>query len=49
MLYFASDYQEGAHPAVLRALVETNLEHTAGYGEDPYCESAREKIRRACL
>ena len=48
MLYFASDYQEGAHPAVLRALVETNLEHTAGYGEDPYCRSAREKICRAC-
>ena len=47
-LYFASDYQEGAHPAVLKRLVETNLEKTPGYGTDPYSESAREKIRLAC-
>ena len=47
-LYFASDYMEGAHPAILRRLLETNLEHTAGYGLDPYSESAREKIRAAC-
>ena len=47
-LFFASDYMEGAHPAILRRLLETNLEHTAGYGLDPYSESAREKIRAAC-
>ena len=47
-LYFASDYMEGAHPAILNRLVQTNLEHTAGYGLDPYSESAREKIRAAC-
>ena len=47
-LFFASDYQEGAHPAILRRLVETNLEKTAGYGFDPYTESARAKIREAC-
>lgn len=48
-LNFASDYLEGAHPAVLKRLVETNLEKTAGYGFDEYSASAREKIRAACL
>lgn len=47
-LYFASDYQEGAHPEVLRRLVETNLESTSGYGTDDYCLSAADKIRKAC-
>jgi len=45
---FASDYLEGAHPAIIQRLVETNLEQTVGYGLDPYSESAREKIRAAC-
>jgi threonine aldolase len=26
MIYFDSDYMEGAHPEVMRRLVETNLE-----------------------
>ena len=47
-LCFASDYMEGAHPAIMRRLLETNLEHTAGYGLDEYSESARAKIRAAC-
>ena len=47
-LRFESDYQEGAHPAILRRLLETNLLKTAGYGTDEYCASAREKIRAAC-
>ena len=47
-LSFASDYQEGAVPQIIQRLVETNLERTAGYGFDPYSESAREKIRAAC-
>ncbi len=29
-------------------LLETNLEPLSGYGSDPYCESARRKIREAC-
>ena len=45
---FASDYMEGAHPAILSRLLETNLLHTPGYGTDEICESAREKIRAAC-
>ncbi|MBO5670540.1 MAG: low specificity L-threonine aldolase, partial [Clostridia bacterium] len=48
MLYFESDYTEGAHPAVLARLCETNMEHVSGYGEDKFCESAKEKIRAAC-
>lgn len=48
MLYFASDYQEGAHPLILERLTATNLEQAPGYGADPFCESAREKIRKAC-
>ena len=39
---------EGAHPAIMQKLVETNLEKTVGYGLDPYTESAKEKIRTAC-
>ena len=47
MISFASDYLAGAHPEVLRRLVETNLEPLPGYGSDSYSERAREKIRAA--
>ncbi|MBE6176566.1 MAG: low specificity L-threonine aldolase [Rikenellaceae bacterium] len=47
MLYFDSDYMAGAHPEVLKALVDTNLEHTVGYGNDQYSECARELLRYA--
>ena len=48
MLYFENDYSEGAHEAVLRRLIDTNMEQLPGYGNDRYCEAAREKIRKAC-
>ncbi|MBO4932585.1 MAG: aminotransferase class I/II-fold pyridoxal phosphate-dependent enzyme [Clostridia bacterium] len=48
MISFESDYTTGAHPNVLRHLIETNLEPLSGYGTDPYCENARRKIREAC-
>ena len=48
MLSFANDYQEGAHEKILQRLIETNLEPVSGYGTDPYCELAKEKIRRPC-
>ena len=48
MLYFENDYCEGAHPAILRRLMETNLEKQPGYGHDAYCDSAKEKILSAC-
>lgn len=48
MLSFANDYQEGAHEKILQRLIETNLEPVSGYGTDPYCERAKEKIRTVC-
>lgn len=48
MVSFASDYIAGAHPEVLKRLVETNLETLPGYGTDEYCASAAEKIKKAC-
>ena len=48
MLYFLSDYTEGAHPKLLERLAETNLVSQPGYGEDRFCAAAREKIRAAC-
>ena len=48
MIRFNSDYTEGCHTAILEKLVETNMEQTAGYGEDEYCGQARELIRKAC-
>ncbi len=47
-LPFASDYQEGAHPAILKRLCDTNLMSTPGYGTDEFCEDARARIRAAC-
>lgn len=46
MISFASDYLEGCHPSILERLLQTNLEQTPGYGEDAYCETAREDIRK---
>lgn len=48
MILFNSDYTEGVHPRILERLMETNLEQTTGYGEDAYCEAAREAIRKVC-
>lgn len=33
---------------MLKRLAETNMEPQPGYGNDRYCESAKEKIRAAC-
>lgn len=48
MIRFECDYAEGAHPAVLERLVQTNLEQTPGYGEDIYCQKAVERIKQLC-
>lgn len=48
MLNFESDYIQGAHPAILERLVETNMEALSGYGADKYTESAKVRIREAC-
>lgn len=48
MYSFRNDYSEGAHPRVLQALTDTNLEQTVGYGMDPRCQSAAALIRDLC-
>lgn len=48
MVSFESDYIAGAHPEIIKKLGETNFECLSGYGTDKYCNSARDKIRKAC-
>ena len=48
MLHFDCDYMEGAHPEVMRRLMETNLEQTPGYGNDRYTGNAKKLILEAC-
>lgn len=45
MIYLKNDYSLGAHPQILQALTDTNMTHTSGYGEDPFCEEAKALIR----
>ncbi|WP_139902590.1 threonine aldolase family protein [Clostridium thermarum] len=45
MYSFKNDYSEGAHPRILQALIESNLEQTDGYGEDCYTAKAVELIK----
>ncbi len=46
MYSFKNDYSEGAHPRILQALLETNLEQTEGYGEDIYSQKAIALIKQ---
>ena len=48
MLHFDTDYMRGAHPEIMNRLFATNLEQTAGYGQDEYTHRAEEYILRAC-
>ena len=48
MIYFDSDYMSGAHPEVLQRLVETNMQHTPGYGTDEYTKKAGRLILEKC-
>ncbi len=48
MLFFRNDYGAGAHPAVLEAVLRTNMELTSGYGTDPHCLAAAETVRGLC-
>ncbi|WQF80644.1 Putative aromatic amino acid beta-eliminating lyase/threonine aldolase [Colletotrichum destructivum] len=43
---FLDDYSEGAHPALLKALLASNTSQEAGYGGDAYSALARQRIRR---
>lgn len=48
MIRFECDYLEGAHPSIIKKLEETNFVQTAGYGEDSFCRSAKERIKDQC-
>ena len=46
MIRFTSDYCEGAHPTLLAALADTNLEGNPGYGTDDHCQAAARMLCR---
>ena len=48
MISFECDYLTGAHPAILKRLMETNLTAESGYGEDEFSLSAKQKIAALC-
>ena len=47
-VFFQNDYGEGAHPLVMARLMQTNMEHTCGYGMDEYSLRAQALIRERC-
>ena len=48
LCHLESDYNNGAHEAVLRHLLDTNDERTQSYGDDCFSEHASRLIRKAC-
>lgn len=47
MYSFKNDYAEGAHPSILNALMECNLQQEDGYGEDSFTLKAKDLIIKA--
>lgn len=45
MYSFKNDYSQGAHPNILKSLIETNLVQQTGYGEDEYSLKAKDLIK----
>lgn len=48
MIDFESDYNNGAHPAIIQRLIKTNDDKSFTYGFDKWSLSAKEKIKQAC-
>lgn len=46
MISFKNDYSEGACPAILEVLSQSNSRQFVGYGEDECCEEAKASIRQ---
>ena len=46
MIRFNNDYSRGAHPAIIKALEDTNMESYGGYGIDTWCEKAADEIKK---
>lgn len=47
MIQIQCDYNQTCHPAILEALSKVSMEQLVGYGEDHYCQEARQLIRQA--
>lgn len=45
MYSFTNDYSEGAHENILKALLESNLNQSSGYGLDEYSEKAKDILK----
>lgn len=45
MRSFASDNNSGIHPDILNAIIKANTDHTPGYGDDPWTETADNILR----
>jgi threonine aldolase len=43
---FASDNNSGVHPAILQAMIDANVNHTIGYGDDAYTRQAIELFKK---
>ena len=43
MYSFRNDYSEGAHPDILKRLLDMNQCQNVGYGEDALCEHVEGK------
>lgn len=48
MIKFDSDYLEGAHPQIMKKLLDTNFEQTVAYSEDDYSQKAAVLIKEKC-
>lgn len=48
MILFHNDYNEICHPSILQAMAQSAPVQYPGYGIDPYCEKAAEKIKKIC-
>ncbi|MCI5997877.1 MAG: aminotransferase class I/II-fold pyridoxal phosphate-dependent enzyme [Peptoniphilaceae bacterium] len=48
MLFFENDYSTATHPQILEVLSKLNENKLLGYGNDRYCKSAKEKIKKIC-
>ena len=46
MYSFMNDYNEIAHENILNAIVKNNMVQTLGYGEDEFCDRAKEIIKQ---
>ncbi len=46
MYSFKNDYNEGAHPKILNALIKSNMIQEEGYGYDTHTKNAASKIKK---